>query len=139
MAFVGKMVQVYHDYLLWEDYKNGMYDISQKENESELINNAISLLSNENEFYNVCINVITNWEICTSVNLTNVYCNRRAWLGQSACNYKYGVPEILTRVAWGKLDNTTQLKANNVADKIIRIYETKNKEIYSGLGTKMLF
>ena len=74
-------------------------------------------------FLNTCIEVIENWTISTKVNLTNKQCNRKAWLGQASCNYKYKVPEILTRIAWSKLDIIQQYEANEIAQKVINSYE----------------
>ena len=49
------MNRFYSEYINWEDYLNGMYDISKQENESSLINSAINLLSNRDNFKSACI------------------------------------------------------------------------------------
>ena len=117
------MKQYYKEYYYWEDYINGMYEMDNIKNESELISLAINMLSNKELFLNTCIEVIENWTISTKVNLTNKQCNRKAWLGQASCNYKYKVPEILTRIAWSKLDIIQQYEANEIAQKVINSYE----------------
>jgi hypothetical protein len=109
------------------------------ENEDLLINNAVKLLSNEPEFYNISLEMIGIWSKSADVNLSNTGHNRQSWIGQAACCYKYGVPELLTREAWARLDKETQIKANLIADKIIRIYEEKNRRLYQNVGTTMLF
>jgi hypothetical protein len=128
------MKQYYHNYIYWEDYISGMYDTSAKHNEEELVNLAIKLLSNENLFFDTCKEVIKHWTISSRVNLTNKTCNRKAWLGQASCCYLHGVPEIYTRIAWGKLSSEMQYKANLIAEKIINSfelnYEKKDKELY---------
>ena len=128
------MNRFYSEYINWEDYLNGMYDISKQENESSLINSAINLLSNRDNFKSACISVITHWPVSTKVNLTNNKSNRRAWLGQASCNFIYKVPEILTRIAWSKLTILQQNEANEIAEQVIKSFEInhekKDKELY---------
>jgi len=132
------MERVYYHYKEWEDYQNGMYDDSKKENESELVELGVIMLTDLDLFFDMCKSVIANWPISTKVNLTNKSHNRYAWIGQAACNYTYNVPEILTRISWAKLDYMQQYRANLVADKIVNhfeiSYETKNIEIHYKMG-----
>ena len=127
------MNQFYSHYENWEDFKNGMYCISKQSNEKELINNAIVILSDNDMFFETCKELLQNWPISIKVNLTNRQCNRKAWLGQAACSYKFNVPEILTRISWGKLSKIKQFQADQIALKIINYfeltYENKNKEL----------
>ena len=126
--------QYFSHYETWEDYKNGMYSIEKKENEQQLVNNAIILLSDNNMFYEICKELLLKWTVSSKVNLTNKQCNRKAWLGQAACNLKFNVPEILTRVAWGQLSISKRYCADDVALKIINhfelSYENKNTKLY---------
>jgi hypothetical protein len=132
------MKQIYHNYLLWEDYKNGMYE-TVFDNESELINKSILLLSDKDEFNIKCKEVIDSWVKCTDVNLTNKSINRQSWLGQAVCCYCFGTPEIATRKAWGKLSNETKKQANLIADENIKYYERKHFKLHRGLGEPLLF
>lgn len=132
------MKQIFHKYTDWEDFQNGMFETKVK-NEEDLIIKSVGLLSNEIDFHNVCLNVLDNWLISSDVNLSNKHSNRQSWVGQAACCYAFGTPETTTRKAWSKLDLNTKLKANLVADKIIKIYEAKDRKIHFGLGEKMLF
>lgn len=118
--------QVFAHYEKWEDFKAGMFSLQHFENENQLIDSALKLLSDNDDFYNTLLLVINNWEISTAVNLTNKGQNRKAWLGAAGCCYKYGVPEYLTRIAWNQLDEKTQHKANLVAEKIINHYLNTN-------------
>lgn len=131
--------QIYHPYWIWEDYINGMYKTENIENKDTLIKYCISLFSSETEFYDSALEMVLNWNYASDVNLTNVSINRRAWIGRATCNYLYGSPEIITRIAWNETEVINQKKSNNIADKVIRIYEEKNKSIYKNMGTEMLF
>lgn len=133
-----RLKRIYKPYTLWEDYLNGMYDYSKSDNDSILIEKACKLLSNETLFFNTCLNVLDNWKISSDVNLSNVSQNRKAWLGQAACCFKYKVPEILTRFAWSEINEEQRIKANNVAQKIISIYEAKNRRIHTAMGKQLL-
>lgn len=131
--------RIYHHYELWEDYKNGMYDYVKSDNDDILIQQSISLLSDKKLFYETSILVIENWNKSTEQNLSNNSQNRQAWIGQASCCYKYKVPEILTRIAWSKMTEIKRNEANLVADKIIKIYEAKNKRVCEILGNQLLF
>ncbi len=124
--------QVYKHYSLWEDYNNGMYNLNV-DNEDYLIEKAKQLLSNPAQFKLVSLNVINNWKISTLVNLTNINCNRQAWIGQSACCYCYKVPEYLTRKAWAELTVRQQEEANKVADEILYLFNKENGKINNQL------
>ena len=138
--FNYKMKQFYAKYTDWEDYKAGMYN--HLENDETLIESAIKLLCDPFRFFDVCKIVIKQWPISTRVNLTNLNCNRRAWIGQSACFYECSVPELLTREAWGRLSINQRHDANCIADKIINhfevTYEKNNFEIHFLMGEAML-
>lgn len=138
------MNQFYSEYTLWEDYKNSMYDTNYDiDKEDEMIEKSKSLLCDTNLFLTVCYEVVQFWNISTKVNLTNKNCNRRAWLGQAACNYYYKIPEIITRKAWAKMDECQRQEANKIADKIISIfeknYEKENRRLYNKVENYSLF
>jgi len=120
------MKQVFEHYEKWEDYQAGMFSMNALDNETEIVNNCVSLLSNEQDFYNTLLDVLSNWKIATAVNLTNKGQNRRAWLGAAACMYKHKAPEYITRIAWGLLDTQTQYRANLVAEKIINNFQSNS-------------
>ena len=115
------MNRFFEKYTEWEDYINGMYDLYDKDNEV-LIRKSVLLLKDTSLFLETCNEVINNWNVTTKVHLTNNTINKKAWLGQACCSYKFKVPELLTRVAWGKLNTQQQIDANNVAEKVINSY-----------------
>lgn len=114
------MKQYFTDYKNWEDYQNGMWKPYPKEDESDLINDAIKCLNNPKESMT---RVIKEWVIATKVNLTNLGCNRKSWLGQAACCIEYRVPESLTRIAWNSLPDGVKKSANLIAKQIIEEWE----------------
>jgi hypothetical protein len=133
------MKQIYETYEKWEDYINGMYNLSDVIDKDKKVIDSIKLLSDPKEFYSICKKIMHEWKISTDINLSNKNQNRRAWLGAAACMYKCNDPEYLTRIAWGLLNKDVQIKANNIADQIIKEYERKNIGLYTNMGTEMLF
>jgi hypothetical protein len=133
------MKQIYANYQEWEDYQNGMYSQTNIIDKDKKVFEAIKLLSDPVLFYNILKKIIIEWKVSSDVNLSNKSINRRAWLGAAACCYYCKCPEYLTRIAWGLLNKNTQDIANNIAEKIIKNYETKNNRIHNDMGEKMLF
>jgi len=132
------MNKISYPYHLWEDFINGMFSLSHPSPDTA-IEQAQDLLRDPEMFFKVGIKVMADWPISSDENLSNASANRRAWIGQASCCYWTGVPETLTRKAWGRLSHNEKAIANNVADKIIRIYERRNRSIHQGLGIEMLF
>jgi hypothetical protein len=127
------MKRVYHHYLTWEDYKNGMFELST---DMEFqVNKSIELLSDNELFLNKGLEMVSKWTISAEDNLTNINCNRRAWVGQATCCYVYGSTETDTREAWLRLSEEQRISANKIADIIINQYEIN----YEKSNTKIHF
>lgn len=133
------MKQIYKHYKYWEDYQSGMFDLPDKDSEEELIDYAVFLLCDEESFLKTSLQVLEEWVNASDVNLSNINSNRRSWIGQSACCFKYGIPELLTRVAWSRMTSEQRNKANLIADKVIKTYEERHRKLHSGMGTNGLF
>ncbi len=133
------MKRIYHHYKKWEDFKNGMYNKHSASDEEKLVVLAIDVLTDSDLFFNICLKILKNWKISSDVNLSNINCNRRAWLGQAACSYYAKVPETATRIAWSRMTENEHDEANMIANKVIMIYEANYKKIYQGMGNEMLF
>lgn len=134
------MKQIFHHYEKWEDYLNGMYVCNySKEDETQWVQKSIELLSNQELFFKTGLEMINSWKNSADVNLTNLGCNRRAWIGQASCCYNHKAPESVTRLAWGLMDDYNRFHANNTADKLILIYEKQDKGLYKNMGEQMLF
>ena len=117
------MERVYYHFRLWEDFKNGLYNLNEIDKPGLLIKKCASLLKDNKKFYDTMIKVITEWRHSTEVNMTNTSRNRQAWLGQSSCCYLFHAPEYITKIAWRTLTQDEQQQANDNADKIINLWE----------------
>lgn len=124
-----------HPYWDWECFKNGMYRTS---NSLELIEEATCILSNEQIFEQEDIKMINCWKISSEHYLTNHSINRRSWIGQATCCFSRNVPEVLTRIAWGRISELERLKANKIAEKLIKKYEEQNRNLYQSMETEGL-
>lgn len=119
-----------HPYWLWEDYKNGMYEIGTATDEK--IQKSIDILSDCDLFWDAMCQMEIDWKYCFETNLTNTNQNRRAWLGQAACSYCVGNEFNVTIMAWNALKKEQQDSANETANNMIKLYEAKNGKNISG-------
>jgi len=116
------MKRIYHNYKLWEDNKNGMYDTSTKLTEKEterLTQLAIKLLSDPERFYLTAKDMISDWPISAEQNLTIASRNHESWIGQASCSYAHKIPERITKYAWRMMKLSEQSEANMVAQRVI--------------------
>lgn len=91
--------------------------------ERDLLGNAIEF-TGDHELYGQWMNaVIVQWPMACEHNLTDLTQNRRAWIGHAAVTLALGIPEHVTRSAWGFLTRKQQDDANAVADKAIQAWE----------------
>lgn len=127
-----------YPYYEWEDYLNGMYLIPSKPYNQNLINQCVKLLSNEIVFFETAMKMIKVWKKCSSHNLEDRSINRKAWIGQASCCYKFNCPELVVREAWSLITNINKYKANKIAEKIIQIYEAENRKIHSRMEKERL-
>src|SRR3990167_10987484 len=97
------MKLIYHRYEKWEDFQHGLYMKTvrgDERNQEELTRKCMSLLSNQDRFFQVAREMINAWPISADVNLSNTNRNQQAWVGQASCCYELGVPEFITKFAW---------------------------------------
>lgn len=105
-------------YTEWEDFQAGMYRDAQRQDHDRLADDAVSLLSTPHRLVAAMREVTIKWRFASEANLHEPP-NNRAWLGQAACCYAAGVPEELTRHAWGRLTDSQRIEANRIADRVI--------------------
>lgn len=117
------MSRIYHPFHVWEDWKAGMWRKVSGKEEKELTAKAIEF-TGDAELYGQWMNlVVVQWPFACEHNLTDLSQNRKAWIGHAACTLALGIPEHVTRTAWGYLSKQQQDAANNVADKAISAWE----------------
>lgn len=120
--------KIWHNYLKWEDYQNGMYATISGDDRKEMLKKAIEF-TGDHEFYGLyMLDVIEKWSIACEQNLTDIRINRLAWLGHAACCLAFGCPEDITREAWGYLTEEQQVKADAEASKVILIWESRHEK-----------
>jgi len=131
------MERIYHNYLKWEDHKNGFYDYCKKSKRDYYIKKVIEMF-NDSHLTNIYMQkVIDEWFYSCEHNLTNESMNKIAYIGQSACCIYAGVPCEVTMRAWKMLSNEVKHRSDNIALKIIKKWELKKKlEIISQDGKK---
>lgn len=113
-------------YTEWEDWQAGMYRDSSAGDRESLVAAAAGLLADQNRLASAMRGVTVEWRFAAEANLHEPP-NNRAWLGQAACCYAAGVPEELTRAAWGLLTDDQRHAANRVADRVIEEWKYRTR------------
>lgn len=111
-------------YTDWEDWQHGMYAQSSVPDRTEMVRNAVSLLSSSARLAAAMQSVVDSWPVACDVNLASSP-NNRAWIGQAACCIACGCTEEATRLAWGLIDESVRQEANRIADSVILQYRNK--------------
>lgn len=133
-----KIKQVFIPYYEWEDVINGMWS---RGNDKQL-QAAIDFTGDWIKYGEAMGEVIQKWPKTILNSLSNPSINRRAFLGHCAVCFKLGIPESITRQAWGVLTDKQRFDADVIAEKHIKHWEIEYKrqytKVHSGLGTQML-
>lgn len=117
----------YYNYLLWEDYQNGMYRQTNDNNQERIIK-AVELFKNKDELYKAMKFVANHWKISAEVNFTNPSINHQAWLGQASQCYVNKCTDMETIKAWHLLSDEERNDANFIADMVYsEWYEKYNR------------
>jgi hypothetical protein len=112
-----KLTPKWHDYTLWEDYINGMYNSRKDEN---IIKENL-ILFRADTLYDSMLNTLRKYKHSTEVNLTNTHSkNQKSWVGQIVCNSINNSTIQETTIAWFMLSDTERDYANECADKAIK-------------------
>lgn len=114
----------------WEEYKNGMY--SMREIDEKIVDQCVWLLSDCSKFRDVIIQIIEDWNVTMYYHMNGSF-NKKAFLGQTACNFMFKATDREVREAWSKMEDRKRNEANLVASKFIKSYEAKNKKIHNQL------
>lgn len=122
-----KIRRIFHHYELWEDYKNGMWDIVSSNVKKQSLQKAIDFTGNHKLYGSFMLKVLETWPIACEHNLSDTNQNRQAWIGHAACSLAINITEDVTREAWSHLTPTQQDLSNNEADIAISQWETKMK------------
>lgn len=117
------MKQVWHNYLLWEDFQNGMWRKYDKDVERDMLHSAIEFMSDHKKYGAGMIEVVTKWKFTMEHHLSDPQTNKKAFVGQCSVCYSLGIPEHITREAWGHLTELQQYLANKEAEKAISLFK----------------
>jgi len=109
------MKQKYHNYKLWEEYRDGMWRKVTKSEEIVYLKKAVDFTGNHILYGYWMMRVIAEWPISAEQNLTNPDINHKAWIGQAACCLAFNCPEYIVRMAWHQLSIKQQRLANEQA------------------------
>lgn len=123
------MERIYHRYEKWECFKNGFFRNVSGEEKKELSKKVIEIFEDPKKTKEYMLKVIQEWTFSCEHNLTNISLNRIAWLGQSACCLYAKIPYSITMENWRYVNEEKRKVACEIAEKIIKEYESKNKQL----------
>ena len=135
-----KLRRVYHDVAEWEEVSHNMW--GDVKNRKWSLEAAINFTGDAKLYGSYMLRVIREWPVSCENALTDNLLNKKAWVGHAAVALALGIPEDITRDAWGHLDDEQQLLANKEASRAIQTWEhsyIKDNELYSDLGDTLLF
>jgi|LGOV01.1.fsa_nt_gb hypothetical protein len=113
---------IWHNYLEWEDYINGMYNTR---NDNVIVEQCKKLFKDKN-LYNFMTETVKTWTKSADVNLSKTIFNRKAWVGQATCSYIKNATIQETTSAWVLLTEPQRKKANLLAQIVIEEWEDEN-------------
>jgi hypothetical protein len=120
-----KIKRIYHHYSKWEEVKAGLWDsISDSEAEYNKLQECIQFIDNTDLYGEFMLKAIKMWPFSCEQNLSNLGCNRQAWIGHAAACIAINSPEYITRQAWWVISEDKRILANKKADQAIKTWET---------------
>lgn len=111
-------------------------------NKKRALKLAIEFTGDHKKYGRFMQRVVREWEYSCENALTDYSLNRKAWVGHAACALALGIPENITREAWGKLTDEQRILANREAERAILWWEqnyAKVKGLPQDLEEEMLF
>ena len=135
------IAKVWHPYTEWEDL--GMWESCNPKDRKSLVDKAVVFTGDYLLYGSWMKKVIVDMPKSCEHNLSDQNMNRRAWIGHAACYLATGIPEDITREAWGMLTDEQRDLANQQADNAIAgwetMYERKNFELDRQMGAQGVF
>lgn len=131
--------RVYLPYWDWEEIDHNMW--GSVANRSAATRSAVEFTSDHKLYGRFMMRVIKEWPISCENALTDYSINRKAWVGHAAVALARGIPEDITRLAWGKLTDEQRLLANKEAERAIRFWEynyAKGRGLHKEMGGQVL-
>lgn len=122
------MRRIYHPWDRWEEHKHGMWRIVHGEERERLLAKAVEFTGDAELYGRWMMRVIEEWPYSCEHNLTCEEMNRQAWVGHAATCLAIGCPEDITRLAWHRLTQNQQDRANLKADAAIAAWERRHRE-----------
>lgn len=132
--------QVWHPWDKWEEVAHNMWGEAQ--GPKAALETAIWFTGDHKLYGSYMALVCKEWPISCENAFTDPYMNHKAWLGHAAVALAHGIPEDITRKAWGYLTDEQKLLANKEAEREVALWREryfKDKGLYGMLAGQMLF
>lgn len=134
-----RLKREYHPYWDWEELEHNMWGSVCDRKKATA--KAVEFTGDHKLYGRFMMRVVNEWSVSCENALTDYSINRKAWVGHAACALAHGIPEDITRLAWGKLTDEQRLLANKEAERAIQHWEyhyTKSRGLHAGVGGSLL-
>ena len=134
-----KLDRVYHPYWDWEEVEHNMW--GSISNRRAAVEKAVLFTGDHARYGRFMLRVVSEWPVSCENALTDYSINRKAWVGHAAVALAHGIPEDITRLAWGKLTDEQRLLANRQAEYAISKWEldyAKSRGLYPDMEEEVL-
>lgn len=118
-----KFKRVYRPYWEWEEVDANMW--GEVANRTAALRKAVEFTGDHKLYGRFMERVIREWPNSCENALTDYSINRKAWVGHAAVALAHGIPEDITRQAWGELTDEQRLLANREAERAIQQWENR--------------
>jgi len=134
-----KFKRVYRPYWDWEEIDANMW--GSVANRQAATKKAIEFTADHKRYGRFMMRVVNEWPNSCENALTDYSINRKAWVGHAAVALALGIPEDITRLAWGHLTDEQRLLANKEAERAIQHWEynySQSHGLREDMGTALL-
>lgn len=135
-----KLTRVYRPVSEWEELRANMW--GEVSDHKAALDRAVSFTGNHLLYGSYMLRVVEEWPVSCENALTDQHLNKRAWIGHAAVALALGIPEDITRKAWGLLTHEQRILANKAAARAIRHWEDcyrQSRGLCEDMAEPMLF
>lgn len=140
MQRLNKLKQVWRKVSEWEEVSHNMWGESLDPKGD--LEKAIAFTGDYKLYGSYMKRVCEEWPVSCENALTDPHLNQKAWLGHAAVAMALGIPEDITRKAWGFLTDEQKYLANKEAEREVTLWKEryiKSQCVHRTMGGQMLF
>lgn len=115
--------QVWRDVREWEEVAHNMW--GEATDGRLALDEAVAFTSDHELYGSYMRRVAAEWPVSCENALTDPHLNQNAWIGHAAVALAHGIPEDITRKAWGFLTDEQKYLANKEASRAVAAWKER--------------